>query len=180
MTPAVLALIDGAPVLRPSADNLQKVINTRALILFDPSKNMYYLALMDGWVEAPTIEGPWNPAKHAPTKALDKIRQAAETNNQNQPLGNPQQSLEDAYKDGEMPTIYVSTTPAELLVAEGEPQISRHPGHHACRTSPTPAATSSSTCHQPDLLRPDRRALVLDRLRCRMARGRTLRARVFL
>ena len=44
MTPAVLALIDGTPVLRPSADNLQKVINTRALILFDPSKKMYYMA----------------------------------------------------------------------------------------------------------------------------------------
>ena len=38
ITPAVLALIDGAPVLRPSADKLQKVINTRAMILFDPSK----------------------------------------------------------------------------------------------------------------------------------------------
>ena len=66
---------------------------------------------MDGWVEAPTVEGPWNPAKHEPTKQLDKIRQAAETNNQNQPLGNPQQSLEDAYKDGEMPAF----TSAPLL-----------------------------------------------------------------
>ena len=59
---------------------------------------------------------------------MDKIRQAAETNNQNQPLGNPQQSLEDAYKDGEMPSIYVSTTPAELLVVEGEPQYALIPG----------------------------------------------------
>ena len=59
-------------MLRPSADNLQKVINTRALILFDPSKNMYYLALMDGWVEAPTVEGPWNPAKHEPTKVAEQ------------------------------------------------------------------------------------------------------------
>jgi hypothetical protein len=122
-TPAVLALIDGQPVLHPSADNLQKVINTRALILFDPSKKMYYLALMDGWVEAPTIEGPWNPAKHDPSKALNKIRQAAESNDQNQPLGNPQQSLKDAYEDGEAPTVYVSTAPAELFVTEGEPQL---------------------------------------------------------
>ncbi len=122
-TPAVLALIDGAPVLRPAADNLQKVINTRALILFDPAKNTYYLALMDGWVEAPTVEGPWNPAKHEPTKALNKIRQASVANGQNQPLGNPQQSLKEAYEDGEAPTIYVSTTPAELFVTEGEPQL---------------------------------------------------------
>jgi hypothetical protein len=121
MSPAVLALIDGSPVLRPSADKLEKVVNTRALILFDPSKKMYYLSLMDGWVEAPAIQGPWNPAKHAPTKDLNNIRQAAVANNQNQPLGNPQQSLEDTYKDGEMPMIYVATAPTELLVVEGEP-----------------------------------------------------------
>jgi hypothetical protein len=127
-TPAVLALIDGEPVLRPSANSLQKIINTRALMLFDPGKKMYYLALMDGWVEAPAITGPWNPAKHAPTKQLNDIRQAAEANNQNEPLGNPQQSLEDAYKDGEMPMIYVSTKPAELLVVEGQPQLSAIPG----------------------------------------------------
>ncbi len=123
ITPAVLALIDGAPVLRPSADNLQKVINTRALILFDPGKSMYYLALMDGWVEAPTVEGPWNNAKHEPTKALNKIKQAAVANGQNEPLGNPQQSLKDSYEDGVAPTIYVSTTPAELFVTEGELQM---------------------------------------------------------
>ena len=56
-------------------------------------------------------------------KAMDKIRQAAESNDQNQPLGNPQQSLKDAYDDGEAPTVYVSTTPAELFVTEGEPQL---------------------------------------------------------
>ena len=123
ITPAVLALIDGTPVLRPTGDNLQKVINTRALILFDPSKNMYYMALMDGWVEAPTVDGPWNPAKHEPTKSLNKIKQAAVANGQNQALGNPQQSLKDSYEDGIAPTIYVSTTPAELFVTEGEPQL---------------------------------------------------------
>jgi len=128
MTPAVLALIDGAPVLRPSSNNLQKVINTRALILFDPGKNMYYLALMDGWVEAPTVQGPWNEAKHAPTKDLDKVRQAAEANNQNEPLGNPQQSLEQSYKDGEAVTVYVGTSPTELLVTEGEPVYDAIPG----------------------------------------------------
>lgn len=128
MNPAVLALIDGSPVLRPSADKLEKVVNTRALILFDPSKKMYYLSLMDGWVEAPAIQGPWNPAKHAPTKDLNNIRQAAVAANQNQPLGNPQQSLEDTYKDGEMPMIYVATSPTELLVVEGEPVYAAIPG----------------------------------------------------
>jgi len=128
ITPAVLALIDGSPVLRPSADNMQKVINTRALILFDPGKKMYYLALMDGWMEARSIEGPWSPAKHEPTKDLNNIRQGAESSNSNQPLGNPQESLKDAQEDGVVPTVYVSTAPSELLVTTGEPQLAAIPG----------------------------------------------------
>ena len=144
MTPAVLALIDGNPVLRPSADNLQKVINTRALILFDPSKNMYYMALMDGWVEAPTMNGPWNPAKHAPTKQMDKIRQAAVTNNQNQALGNPQQSLEDAYKDGRR-RAFTSAPRRRNCGYRGRASMLGRYRAPVCRTSPIPAATSSST-----------------------------------
>jgi hypothetical protein len=56
-TSAVLALIDGQPALRDAGNGLQKVINTRSLILFDPSRPMYYLALMDGWVQAPGVDG---------------------------------------------------------------------------------------------------------------------------
>ncbi|MFN8009690.1 MAG: hypothetical protein U0V70_22180, partial [Terriglobia bacterium] len=123
ITPAVLASIDGQPSLQPAGENLQKVINTRALILFDSSKNLYYLALMDAWVEAPSLEGPWTEARHAPTKSLDKIKQASLANHQNEVLGHPEQSLKDAYKDGEAPTVYVSTVPAELLLSQGEPQM---------------------------------------------------------
>jgi hypothetical protein len=76
-SPAVLALIQGQPVLGPEEHHLQKVINTRALIIFDSSKNLYYLALMDGWMESSTVAGPWVQAKHEPTRDLNKIRQTA-------------------------------------------------------------------------------------------------------
>ncbi len=147
-TPAVLALIDGYPVLRPSASNMQKVINTRALILFDPGKSLYYLALMDGWMEAHTVEGPWSPAKHEPTKDLDKIRQGAESTNSNQPLGNPQQSLKDAEEDGIMPAVYVSTVPAELLVTTGVPQFAAIPGTSLQYISNTGADIFQETASQ--------------------------------
>jgi hypothetical protein len=127
-TPAVLALIEGQPSLAPSADNLQKVINTRALIIFDPSKNMYYLALMDGWVESRSAFGPWTEAKHEPTKELDKIKEAAVQNDQNQVLGNPEQSLKNAYQDGEVPTVNVSSVPSELILTQGQPQFTPIPG----------------------------------------------------
>jgi hypothetical protein len=45
--PAVLALIDGQPVMQDAGNGLQKIINTRTLILFDSGKGMYYLALME-------------------------------------------------------------------------------------------------------------------------------------
>jgi hypothetical protein len=127
-TPAALALIDGQPALRSAGDNLQKVINTRALIVFDPSKQFFYLALMDGWMEAPGIAGPWSPVMHAPTGALDKLRRKAVASDQNQVLGNTEQSLKEAYEDGAAPAVYVSTGPAELLLTQGPPQFTPIPG----------------------------------------------------
>jgi len=121
--PAVLALIDGEPALRPTGDNLQKVINTRALIIFDSSKQLYYLALMDGWMEAPRIAGPWSVAKNAPVRSLNKLKRTAEASDQNQVLGNPEQPLEQACEEGEAPAVYVSTVPAELLLTQGPPQF---------------------------------------------------------
>jgi hypothetical protein len=121
--PAVLALIDGQPSLGLLQDNLQKIVNTRSLIVFDPSKHMYYLGLMDGWVQAPELSGPWSQASHEPTRALDKFREAAAANHQNEVLGNPDQSLKDAYEDGEAPTVHVSMTPAELLLSQGQPNL---------------------------------------------------------
>ena len=122
-TPAVLALIDGQPELRPAGDGLLKVINTRALIIFDPSKQLFYLALMDGWVEATGIAGPWSLTKHEPSKSLDKLRRRKEASDQNQVLGNPEQSLKLAWEDGDAPAVYVSTVPAELLLTRGQAQL---------------------------------------------------------
>src|SRR6516164_11457410 len=128
MSPAVLVLLDGQPVLQPSADKFQKVVNTRALLIYDPKKYSYYLALMDGWMESPTIEGPWTIAHHAPTKDLDKIKQGAVSSNSNQPLGNPQQSLQNAEEEGILPMVNVVNQPTELVVTQGEPQLASIPG----------------------------------------------------
>jgi len=127
LTPAVLVSIDGMPVLRPSAGGFMKVINTRALILMDASQNRYYLALMDGWVESANLNGPWARASNPPSE-LNKIKTAAVAANQNQVLGNDEQSLKDAYEDGEAPAVYVSTSPAELILTQGEPVFAAIPG----------------------------------------------------
>jgi hypothetical protein len=121
--PAILVLIDGQPKLGPSLGGLQKVINTRALVVFDPSTSLYYLALMDGWAQSSSlVEGQWSEAK-AKAVPLDQIKRASLQNKQNQVLGNPDQSLKEAYADGESPAVYISTTPAELLLSHGEPAL---------------------------------------------------------
>src|SRR5262245_7497736 len=121
-TPAVLVSIDGRPLLRPSADGFVKVINTKALILADASSNTYYLALMDGWVEAKSINGPWSLAENPPAP-LARIKDAAIADNQNQVIGNDKQSLRDAEADGEMPTVYVVSSQTELLLTQGDPEF---------------------------------------------------------
>jgi uncharacterized membrane protein YgcG len=142
--PAVLVLIDGQPVLRPAEEkDIQRVINTRALILVDSKKNTYYLTLMDGWVEGPSAEGPWTYAKDVPSD-VNKVREKLEKSDQIDLLtgeesdsGDPSgansdtppaqnqkpESLKDRLKDGTFPDIYVSTVPAELLITQGAPQL---------------------------------------------------------
>ena len=142
--PAVLVSIDGQPVLRPLAESgLQRVINTRALIVFDQKKATYYLYLMDGWVESSSAEGPWSYAKHPPHN-LNTVKDKLAASNQvdllsgNESAGPDQadaenddsttgvdgsEPLKNRLKDGTFPTIYVSTVPTELLIAQGEPQF---------------------------------------------------------
>src|SRR5262249_9181049 len=151
--PAVLVLIDGQPVLRPVGEgtNLQRVINTRALILFDQGSNGYYMTLMNGWVQAPSPEGPWTFASQVPP-AANKVMATLAKNGQIDLLsdhnksscgegglrGHGQtrravahrgpESLSARLRNGTLPTIYVSTVPAELLTSEGDMQFKPIPG----------------------------------------------------
>ena len=70
--PAVLVVVDGAPVLRPlQGTTLQRVVNTRALIVHDAS--LYYLYLANHWFQSTTLEGSWSNAS-APNPSSSKPR----------------------------------------------------------------------------------------------------------
>jgi hypothetical protein len=99
------------------------IINTRALVAFDPDTRVYYLALMDGWLRAHSETGQWSLAEDAPPKSLDSLRRAAESTNRNKALGNPRQSLKRAFEEGLVPSVYLITVPAELLVTQGQPKF---------------------------------------------------------
>ncbi len=73
--PATLVMIDGTPVFRPVTDTkLERVINTRVLLLQDKTAGKFYLHLLDGWLQASSLSGPWTIAGQTSgdlKKALD-------------------------------------------------------------------------------------------------------------
>ena len=121
-TAAVLVPIDGAPVWRSvKGTKLERVINTRALVLLDDATGRFYVHLFDGFVEAPSIAGPWVLAAKVPP-ALPPLAAALSKDNvvdlmtgQRNPK-NPRQSA--SLKNG-LPEVIVTTTPTELIVTDG-------------------------------------------------------------
>ena len=119
--PAILVLIDGQPVLRPAENGLQRVINTRPLLLED--QGTFYLHVFDGWMQASALAGPWFVAT-SPPAALATALQSAVAANQVDPLdGASADSTQPApsLATGPAPAIDVSTEPAELVVTDGAP-----------------------------------------------------------
>jgi len=122
--PAILVPIDGAPVLREvPGTGLQRIVNTRALILYDPALNnpvsaRYYLYVIDHWRQAQHLAGPWTASAN-PAADLEKARQLAVQADQ-------VDLLDDDVEDGEpldaSAVVYVSTEPAELLQTDGPAQ----------------------------------------------------------
>jgi hypothetical protein len=122
--PSLLVLIDGMPQMREiQGTKLQRVINTRAILLFENDKEKYYLRVQDWWLEAKDLDGEWKYAKKLP----DDMKKAEEYVVANTPVQNPeagqpkQASLKEAGKKAEIPVVYVVFGPAELIETKGEP-----------------------------------------------------------
>jgi len=118
-TKAMLVLIDGAPVLRPvPGTKLSRVVNTRSLLLTDQAKSAYYLYLVDRWLTATSIDGPWSEVQDLPD-GLDAAKQAAVASKQVDLLDQAGSDARMAVDWGTFPTVYTSTAPAELIQAPG-------------------------------------------------------------
>lgn len=124
--PAILVLIDGEPVLRPVKETkLNRVINTRLLILQHQATGKYYLHLMDGWMESDAAVGPWTVAWNTPSDLKKALAAAAESKQVDLLDGSSDKrpSLSEAAKQNALPVIYTSQKPAELLQSQGEPRF---------------------------------------------------------
>ena len=126
--PSMLVVIDGPPRFRDvGGTSLQKVLNSQAFILLDANKKKYYLNVMDGWLEAATLEGPWSYVAKVPDDLKEISKAIEEQQERKTPEGSTPPSLKEAKKTGKIPEIYVSEVPAELLTSDGLPQFETIP-----------------------------------------------------
>jgi hypothetical protein len=130
--PSLLVLIDGRPQLREiEGTKLQRVINTRAVLIFDDDKKTYYLRVQDWWLQSEDFEGLWSYAEKLPDdmkKAEEYVVKEAATETPQSDQGSKPPSLKDGGKKAEIPVVYVEFGPAELIETKGEPQYKPIPG----------------------------------------------------
>jgi hypothetical protein len=113
--PAVLVLIDGDPVYRDvPGSKYRRVINTPALLLFDPASSTYYLDGNTLWMTAGALNGPWSIAANPPAD-LNALKTQLVADEQGDPG-------EQAGPSSTTPDVYVSTVPAELIQTDGPPR----------------------------------------------------------
>ena len=127
-TPAVLVLIDGAPIWRPLPDtSLSRVINTQALILRG-NNGRIYLHLRDGFLRASSLSGPWTVATDVPPEANAIARNLSQASVVDLMAGEPDETTGQplSLRQG-FPRIIIATTPTELIVTDGAPQWSAIP-----------------------------------------------------
>jgi hypothetical protein len=140
-SPGILVLIDGEPSLRAvEGSTAMRIVNTRGLILMDPTSGQYYLHLMNQWVSSPQPTGPWTTAAATPA-GFDAIAQTLSKANTIDLL-NP--AVPD-HAPKTLPTVYVSTTPAELIQFTGDPEYTPVTGTNLLYATNTDSAVFLET-----------------------------------
>ena len=121
-SPAVLVTIHGDPIwTKVTGTDLRRILNARPLILSDASGRLY-VHLLDGWLGAPALSGPWTVAAAAPAGADQAAQTLAKQNVVDLMTGSADAETKamPSLKAG-APKLVVATTPTELIVTEGAP-----------------------------------------------------------
>src|SRR5215813_4611577 len=119
-TPAILVNFDGEPIWSPIKDNeLKFAVNTNWDVFQHQPTSVYYLRNENIWLRAVDLKGPWTPAGKLP----DSFSKLPADDN----WKDVRENLPGA-KPAHVPTVYVSTEPAELISIEGAPKYVPVPG----------------------------------------------------
>ena len=120
--PSVLVNIDGNPIWSPiAANDLRFAVNTNWDLFEHGPTKAYFLRVNDSWMTAAAVEGPWTPAAKLPP-SFGKL--PADENWKAVKAAVPGKTLTAA----QAPVVFVSTTPAEMILLSGEPVYEPVPG----------------------------------------------------
>ncbi len=123
VAPAALVLIDGAPVLHAlPGSTMQRVVNTRPLVLKDAGGTWYALAA-GHWYRTRDLTEGW-AVLASPPAALAAAEKAAAQQQAFDPLPPPPNTPAGA----PAPALVASVTPAELVQTKGQPELAPVPG----------------------------------------------------
>ena len=140
--PAILVSIDGPPAFRPvPGTELERVLNTRLLVLRDKTGQVY-VHMLNGYLQAPSLDGPWTVAAAPPHGASEAEQQAQAAPTPVDLMDGRSDSgtnLPPSLMPSTAPIVYVSTTPAELIVFEGQPDFVPIPETHLLYVANTTA-----------------------------------------
>jgi len=120
--PALLVNFDGDPIWSPiQGSDLKFAVNTNWDIFQLESSKTYYLRNEKRWLKATDVNGPWSSATTLPD-GFSKL--PADANWAEVKGALPLQAAGAAA----VPSVYVSTQPAELILLRGEPVYQAVPG----------------------------------------------------
>ena len=120
--PAILVFFDGEPIFRLiGGSEILVALNTATALFRHVPTGKCYILDGDGWLVAPKIEGPWAASEKLPEsfKAFpdtDRWRFVRENIPGKAPTAD------------EVPTVFVTQDPTELIATEGEPMFAEIPG----------------------------------------------------
>ncbi len=118
--PAILLIVDGDPVLSPiEKTGMQFVVNTNWDVFFEKSTKKYFLLVNDVWLTASALQGPWTQT-HTLPKDMSSLPSGQHFDDVKQQV--PPHAATD------VPDVYYSHVPAELILTQGTPVFSKIPG----------------------------------------------------
>jgi hypothetical protein len=120
--PASLIVFDGEPVLSPvSGTTLAFAVNTNWDVFNDTATKQWYLLNNGGWLTASDVRGAWTVAGALPP-AFAALPADANFDEIKKQIPGRRLGIRDT------PKIFVSTTPAAIIVTDGRPQWTSIPG----------------------------------------------------
>ena len=136
--PASLVVFDGEPIWTPVAGTpLSYAVNTNWDVFTDSDTKRSYLLVNGGWLAAAEVKGPWMPAGKLPPAFAALPADANFAAVRKQIPGR-------AIAPTDAPTVFVSTSPAAIIVTTGAPHYVPIPEPY-CRTRTIPTPRCSAT-----------------------------------